>query len=97
MMAEENGRLRPRASIATVIGFFSTVITVIVAGTLWLGNLNRGFDDMGARVDKLERDNSTFQAEVRASLQMIASQLTAVQILVAKQGERGDGDATHRH
>ena len=96
MMAEENGRLRPRASVATVVGF-STVITVIVAGTLWLGSLNRGFDDMGARVDKLERDNSTFQAEVRASLQMIASQLTAVQILVAKQGERGDGDATHRH
>ena len=96
MMAEENGRLRPRASVATVVGF-STVVTVIVAGTLWLGSLNRGFDDMGARVDKLERDNSTFQAEVRASLQMIASQLTAVQILVAKQGERGDGDATHRH
>ena len=96
MMAEENGRLRPRASVATVVRF-STVITVIVAGTLWLGSLNRGFDDMGARVDKLERDNSTFQAEVRASLQMIASQLTAVQILVAKQGERGDGDATHRH
>ena len=96
MMAEENGRLRPRASVATVVGF-STVITVIVAGTLWLGSMNRGFDDMGARVDKLERDNSTFQAEVRASLQMIVSQLTAVQILVAKQGERGDGDATHRH
>ena len=96
MMAEENGRPRPRALVATVVGF-STVITVIVAGTLWLGSLNRGFDDMGARVDKLERDNSTFQAEVRASLQMIVSQLTAVQILVAKQGERGDGDATHRH
>ena len=96
MMAEENGRSRPRALVATVVGF-STVITVIVAGTLWLGSLNRGFDDMGARVDKLERDNSTFQAEVRASLQMIVSQLTAVQILVAKQGERGDGDATHRH
>ena len=96
MMAEENGRPRPRIASALVVGF-STVITVIVAGTLWLGSLNRGFDDMGARVDKLERDNSTFQAEVRASLQMIVSQLTAVQILVAKQGERGDGDATHRH
>ena len=96
MMAEENGRPRPRIASASVVGF-STVITVIVAGTLWLGSLNRGFDDMGTRVDKLERDNTAFQAEVRASLQMIASQLTAVQILVAKQGERGDGDATHRH
>ncbi len=84
----EKSNGRPRQSIGSIIGFIAlgvTALASILAFTLWLGGLDRGVSDNTSRMDRLERDSSDFQKELRTSISTVQQQINLVNVLLAKQ------------
>ncbi len=79
---------RPRQSVGSIIGFATLGVTLLVAvitATLWIGGLDRSVTDMRDRMDKVDRENTAFIGEMRATFRDVTKSLNDLQLEFARQ------------
>lgn len=79
---------RPRQAMGSIIGFATigiAFLTAMCTATVWVGSLDRSVSDMKERLDKNERENAAFTAEMRSTFRDVTNTLRDVQLEVARQ------------